>query len=143
MKLMPFIATFFTGVLLTLAIVAFTKTVNFGDGYIIEHEKEIAKVEPGSHNGGGLTSAYSFFTKAPDLKLIFRKRVLRPGSSIGYHLQKEDEIYYIAEGHGELTMNGEKIAVRAGDAILTRGGNSHGLKPVDNDSLTVIINYNK
>jgi mannose-6-phosphate isomerase-like protein (cupin superfamily) len=143
MKLMAFITPFFTGVLLTLAIVAFTKTINTEDGYIIEHEKEIGTEEPGSHNGGGLTTAYSFFTKAADLKLIFRKRVLRPGSSIGYHLQKEDEIYYIAEGHGELTMNGKKIAVRAGDAILTRGGNSHGLKPVNNDSLTVIINYNK
>jgi mannose-6-phosphate isomerase-like protein (cupin superfamily) len=69
--------------------------------------------------------------------------VLRPGSSIGYHLQEKDEIYYIADGHGELTMNGTEIPVSAGDAILTRAGNSHGLKPIGNDSLTVIINYNK
>ena len=141
MKSMRVIAPFFTGVLLTLAVIAFTRT-NV-EGYIIEHEKEIAKEEPGSHNGGGLTTAYSFFSKISDLKLIFRKRILRPGSSIGYHLQKEDEIYYIAGGHGELTMNGKKILVSAGDAILTRGGNSHGLKPLGNDSLTVIINYNK
>ena len=143
MKLMPVIAAFFTGILLTLAIVAFTKTVKSEDGYIIEHEGEIKKEEPGSHNGGGLTTAYSFFSKVSDLKLVFRKRVLRPGSSIGYHLQKEDEIYYIADGKGELTMNGKKIPVKPGDAILTRGGNSHGLKPVGNDSLIVIINYNK
>ena|SRR5215213_1516361 len=143
MKLMQIIAAFFTGTLLTLAIVAFTKTVKNEDGYTIEHERDIEKAEPGSHNGGGMTTAYSFFSKVSDLKLVFRKRVLRPGSSIGYHLQKEDEIYYIADGQGELTMNGKKIPVTAGDAILTRGGNSHGLKPVDNDSLTVIINYDK
>lgn len=143
MKPMPVIASFFTGIFLTLAIVAFTKTRQDDEGYIIEHEKDIAKQEPGSHNGGGLTTAYSFFSKVADLKLVFRKRTLYPGSSIGYHLQKEDEIYYIAKGHGELTMNGKKILVNEGDAILTRGGNSHGLKPVGNDSLTVIINYNK
>jgi len=143
MKFPKIIASFFTGVLLTLAIVAFTKTRNNDDGYIIEHESNIAKQEPGSHNGGGTTTAYSFFSKAADLKLIFRKRVLHPGSSIGYHLQKEDEIYYIVSGHGELTMNGKIIPVNAGDAILTRPGNSHGLKPVGNDSLVVIINYNK
>ena len=40
-------------------------------------------------------------------------------------------------------MNGKKINVTAGDAILTRPGNSHGLKLVGNDSLTLIINYNK
>jgi mannose-6-phosphate isomerase-like protein (cupin superfamily) len=137
------LAWFFTGVLVTLTVVAFTRAHKNERDYIIEHEKEIAKEEPGSHNGGGLSTAYSFFSKAGDLKLVFRKRVLRAGSSIGYHLQKEDEIYYIAAGRGELTMNGKQIPVTAGDAILTRSGNWHGLKPVDDDSLTVIINYNK
>jgi mannose-6-phosphate isomerase-like protein (cupin superfamily) len=75
--------------------------------------------------------------------LIFRKRILRPGSSIGYHLREKDEIYYIVSGRGELTLNGKAIVVNAGDAILTRASNSHRLKPIDNDSLVVIINYNK
>jgi mannose-6-phosphate isomerase-like protein (cupin superfamily) len=134
---------FFTGVLVTLTVVAFTKLQKDDGDYLIEHEKDIAKEEPGSHNGGGLSTAYSFFSNVKDLKLIFRKRVLRPGSSIGYHLQKEDEIYYIAGGQGVLTMNGKQILVAAGDAILTRSGNWHALKPVGDDSLTVIINYNK
>jgi mannose-6-phosphate isomerase-like protein (cupin superfamily) len=137
------LASFFTGVLVMFAVVAFTKTHKDQGDYIIEHEKDIAKEEPGSHNGGGLSTAYSFFSKVNDFKLVFRKRVLRPGSSIGYHLQQDDEIYYIAAGHGELTMNGKQIPVAAGDAILTRSGNWHGLKPVGSDSLTVIINYNK
>jgi hypothetical protein len=63
MKVLPVIASFFTGILLTSAIVAFTKTHQNNDGYTIEHEKEIAKQEQGSHNGGGLTTAYSFFSK--------------------------------------------------------------------------------
>ena len=80
-------------------------------GYILEHEKDIAKNEPGPHEGSGTTTAYSFFTKATASKLVFRKRVLHPGSSIGYHLQKEEEIYYILSGAGEMTMNNEKFTV--------------------------------
>ncbi|HZX58960.1 MAG TPA: cupin domain-containing protein, partial [Mucilaginibacter sp.] len=88
--------------------------------YILEHEKDIAKTEPGTHNGGGSTVGYSFFSKADGLKMTFRKRVLHQGSAIGYHLQKEDEIYYIISGSGEMQMNGKTFPVKAGDAILTR-----------------------
>ena len=61
-------------------------------GYILEHEKDLAAEQPGPHSGGSNTTAYNFFSKAPDFKLAFRKRILYAGSSIGYHLQKEDEI---------------------------------------------------
>ena len=61
-------------------------------GYVLERDKEVAKNEPGTHNGGGETVGYSFFSKTPNLKLVFRKRSFKPGSAIGYHLQREDEI---------------------------------------------------
>jgi mannose-6-phosphate isomerase-like protein (cupin superfamily) len=109
--------------------------------YILEHEKDIAKAEPGTHNGGGSTTGYSFFTKANNLKMTFRKRVLHPGSAIGYHLQKEDEVYYIISGTGEMRMNGKSFPVEAGDAILTRPGSSHGLKQTGKDDLVIIITY--
>jgi mannose-6-phosphate isomerase-like protein (cupin superfamily) len=109
--------------------------------YILEHEKDIAKNEAGTHNGGGSTVGYSFFSKADGLKMTFRKRVLHPGSAIGYHLQKEDEIYYIISGTGEVQMNGKTFPVKAGDAILTRPGSSHGLKQTGKDDLIIIINY--
>ena len=88
-----------------------------------------------------MSTAYSFFAKASDLALAFRKRVLKPGSAIGYHLQKEDEIYYIVSGTGVMKMNGDSFAVKAGDAILTRPGSSHALRQSGTDSLAVIINY--
>ena len=109
--------------------------------YILEHEKEIAKTEPGTHNGGGNTTGCSFFSGAKNLKMVFRKRVLLPGSAIGYHLQMEDEIYYIISGTGEMQMNGKTFTVREGDAILTRPGSSHGLKQTGKDDLTIIIAY--
>ena len=112
-------------------------------GYILEHEKDIAIAEPGSHNGGGNSTAHKFFKAATNSKLQFTKRVLHPGSAIGYHLQKEEEIYYIASGTGEMQMNGEIFMVQTGDAILTLAGSSHGLKQTGKDDLVVIINYEK
>jgi quercetin dioxygenase-like cupin family protein len=111
------------------------------NGYIIDHEKDIKVKEPGPHNGGGSTAAFPFFSKVKNVKMAFRKRILHPGSSIGYHLQKEQEIYYILSGNGELQMNGKTIAVTAGDAILTLPGSSHGLKPAGNEDLAVLITY--
>ena len=110
-------------------------------GYILEHEKDIAKEEPGPHNEIGMTTGYSFFSKAAELKIVFRKRILKPGSSIGYHLQKDDEIYYIISGTGIMKMNGKSFTVKAGDAILTRPGSSHDLQQTGQEDLAIIINY--
>jgi len=112
-------------------------------GYILEHEKDIAINEPGPHNGGGNSTAHKFFKGATTSKLQFTKRILHSGSAIGYHFQKEEEIYYIVSGTGEMKMNGETFTVTTGDAILTLPGSSHGLKQTGKDDLVVIINYEK
>lgn len=142
-KLLPItivaIIFFAAGVLVTSA---FAKQKQ-EPGYIVEHEKDIAADQPGPHKGGGNSTAYNFFSNANDCKLVFRKRVLHPGSAIGYHLQMEDEIYYIIDGTGEMNMNGKTFEVSAGDAILTRPGNTHGLKQTGNNDLVVLINYEK
>lgn len=110
-------------------------------GYILERDADVLKPEPGTHNGGGQTIGYSFFAKAPGLRLVFRKRALKPGSGIGYHLQKEDEIYYVLSGRGVMTIDDKPFDVKAGDAILTRPGSSHGLKQAGSEDLVIMINY--
>lgn len=110
-------------------------------GYILEHEKDLAREQPSPHDGIGMSTGYFFFANAPGLKLSFRKRVLKKGSAIGYHLQKEDEIYYIESGTGMMKMNNDSFAVKAGDAVLTRPGSSHGLQQTGNKELIVIITY--
>ena len=100
-----------------------------------------ATAEPGPHSGGGQTTAYSFFKTTPGLKLVFRKRALKPGSAIGYHEQTEDEIYYVLSGRGQMTLDGKTVEVGPGTAILTRTGSSHGLKQVGTDDLVILINY--
>ncbi|MCK7596491.1 cupin domain-containing protein [Microbulbifer sp. CAU 1566] len=113
------------------------------DGYIIERETEIATQQPGPHKGGGETTGFSFFADAPSMDTVFKKRILHPGSAIGYHEQHKDEIYYVVSGSGELTMNGQKSEVGPGTAILTRPGNSHGLRQTGKDDLVIFIVYRK
>jgi mannose-6-phosphate isomerase-like protein (cupin superfamily) len=129
-------------------IIVFVACISFAFGkkaqqpvYILEHEKDIGVQQPGPHDGGGSTIGYSFFSKAQDLKLVFRKRVLRSDAAIGYHLQTEDEIYYIVSGEGIMKMNDKTFPVHAGDAILIRPGNSHGLQQTGKEDLVVIVNY--
>jgi len=111
--------------------------------FILQNDKDVAKKEAGTHNGGGETIGYNFFANAKNLKTIFRKRTLKSGSAIGYHLQKEDEIYYVISGNGKMKMNGETFAVKPGDAILTRPGSSHSIEPNPDNDLTILIVYEK
>ena len=110
-------------------------------GYIVERDADVRKAEPGTHNGGGETVGYSFFAKAPKFSLVFRKRALRPGAAIGYHLQQEDEIYYVLSGRGTMTVDDKNFDVGPGTAILTRPGSSHGLKQIGSEDLVLLINY--
>lgn len=112
-------------------------------GYIIEHDADVAKQEPGTHNGGGQTVGYSFFGKVPNLKLVFRKRALKPGSGIGLHEQQEDEIYYVLSGTGTMTLDGKTVDITPGTAVLTRTGSSHSLKQTGSEDLVILINYEK
>lgn len=135
----------FNGGCLTLAalvvFISFSAGRYYQEQYILEHEKDIAVEQPGPHDGGGISVAHNFFAKAKGLKVAFRKRVLKPGSAIGYHRQPEDEIYYILSGKGKMQMNGRTFMVKAGDAILTRPGSSHGLSQTGSEDLALIISY--
>jgi mannose-6-phosphate isomerase-like protein (cupin superfamily) len=110
-------------------------------GFIVQHDAEIAKNEPGTHNGGGQTIGYSFFDKTPGMKFVFRKRALHPGAGVGPHEQHEDEIYYVLSGRGVMTVDDTKVDMTPGTAVLTRPGSSHSLKQAGSDDLVVLISY--
>jgi quercetin dioxygenase-like cupin family protein len=110
-------------------------------GYVLEQDADVAVNEPGTHDGGGDTIGYSFFRNVPNLELVFRKRAFKPGSAIGYHLQPEDEIYYVLSGRGVMTIDGASFEVGAGTAVLTRSGSSHGLKQTGSEDLVILINH--
>ncbi len=112
------------------------------DSYV-QNERDIAIEQPGPHEGLGKTTAYPFFEQAEGFDLIFRKRALHPGATIGAHTNDKDEIYYILSGKGELTLQGKTREVSPGDAILTRKGDSHALKQLGSEDLLIFIVYRK
>ena len=132
---------FAAGLLVGGAVMRLTAQAPAKGGYIIQHDADIAKSEPGTHNGGGMTVGYSFFDKTPGMKFVFRKRALKPGAGIGYHEQKEDEVYYVLSGKGVMTLDDKPHDIGPGTAILTRPGSSHGLKQVGSEDLVILISY--
>lgn len=112
------------------------------DSYV-QNERDIATEQPGPHEGLGTTTAYPFFERAENFDLIFRKRALHPGATIGAHTNDKDEIYYVLSGKGELTLQGKTREVGPGDAILTRNGDSHALKQLGTEDLVIFIVYRK
>jgi mannose-6-phosphate isomerase-like protein (cupin superfamily) len=110
-------------------------------GFIVQHDAEVAKNEPGTHDGGGQTIGYSFFDKTPGMKFVFRKRALHPGAGVGHHEQHEDEVYYVLSGKGVMTVDGTPVDMTPGTAVLTRPGSTHSLKQVGGDDLVVLISY--
>lgn len=111
------------------------------DPHAIEQDSDVALEQPGPHDGGGNTTGYTFFADQENLNLVFKKRELHPGAAIGYHPHDKDEIYYVLSGTGELTMNGVVSTVGPGTAILTRPGDSHGLRQVGEQDLVIFIVY--
>jgi mannose-6-phosphate isomerase-like protein (cupin superfamily) len=134
------ITSILAGILIGAAALAAAQHAAKG-GYIIERDADVAKTEPGTHNGGGQTIGYSFFANTPKMPFVFRKRAMKPGSGIGYHEQKEDEVYYVVSGKGVMTLDDKPVDVGPGTAILTRPGSSHGLKQAGNEDLVIVIAY--
>ena len=134
--------------LLALSLLFFSQSFaqTFDDKkYIIQREDSLAQVStPPPHHGEGSSVGYHFFKDVGDFKNVFKKRVLKPGSSMGYHQQKEDEIYYVLSGVAEMKLNEKTYKVKSGDAILTRTGSSHGIRNLsDREDLVLFIIYDK
>ena len=70
---------------------------------------------------------------------------LQPGHSIGSHTHdSEAEYYFIHSGSGIVNDNGVDKPIKAGDAIITKDGASHGLRNTGNVPLVfyaVIVTY--
>ena len=69
---------------------------------------------------------------------------VEPGCSIGAHAHDPDfEIYYVLEGELKMDDNGTERVLRAGDAMLTKNGESHDVENRTNKAarlLAIVIN---
>lgn len=128
---------------LLLCLIAIPAVADATHASYVEQEKDIAVEQPGPHDGDGTTTAYPFFADAEGLRFVFRKRALHPGASIGLHVNDKDEVYYVMSGRGELTLQGVVREIGPGDAVLTRAGDSHGLRQVGDEDLVILVAYPK
>lgn len=97
---------------------------------ILKNQNEAVKREKLGGTGKGLAKAFP--VSIPDQNGAFTMTTrleLEPGSSIGYHRHVDnEEVYFIMAGEGLYTEEGESLAVKAGDMMLCRRGNSHGIE---------------
>jgi mannose-6-phosphate isomerase-like protein (cupin superfamily) len=109
--------------------------------FFVRTDSQSAKVEPAPHAGTGTTTAYRYFDDVTDARVIFRKRALPKGASIGMHVLSHDEVYYIVRGRGELTVDDTKRQVGPDTAIFMHEGADVGIRQIGNEDLVLIVSY--
>lgn len=68
------------------------------------------------------------------------EELLPPGAAVGrhYHLETE-EIYYILDGAGEMTIGAETQAVEGGDCILIPRGEIHSIRNTGERTMRLLL----
>ena len=63
-----------------------------------------------------------------------------PGQEHELHTHaRQDKLYYVLEGRGEVTVEEERTAIGAGDLVLARSGEKHALKNPGPERLVVMV----
>lgn len=109
--------------------------------FFVREDAAVTKTEPGPHQGSGQTTAYRYFDDVTDARVIFRKRALHRGASIGMHVLKHDEVYYIVSGRGELRVDDKRVEVGPNTAVFMHEGADVGIWQKGDADLVVIIAY--
>jgi len=104
-------------------------------------DANVTREEPGPHEGTGTTTAYRYFDDVPDAKVIFRKRALHPGASIGMHVLTHDEVYYVVSGRGELKVDDTTVEVGPNSATFMHEGADVGIRQIGDEDLVLIVAY--
>jgi quercetin dioxygenase-like cupin family protein len=134
LKLLPVPLAFVAGVAVCAAAV-------HKPAFLVKHDSEVMAKEAGPHEGTGQTTAYRYFDSLKDAKVIFRKRALHAGASIGVHKLTHDEVYYVVSGRGELTAEGTRQELSPGTAAFMYENTSVGIKQLGNEDLVIIVTY--
>lgn len=108
---------------------------------VVVDEQQTVRDEPPPHGAIGMSTAYRISDGIEGRTMEFRKRVLHPGAAIGPHRIAHDEVYYVLDGEGEVTSDGERQALRPGSAAYLFDGAIVGITQQGARPLTLIIAY--
>ena len=109
--------------------------------FYVRNDAEVTKAEPPPHNGAGQSTAYRYFDDVGDAGVIFRKRALHQGASIGMHVLEHDEVYYVVSGAGEVRVDDRRVDVGSGAAIFMYEGADVGIWQKGDEDLVIIVAY--
>ncbi len=107
---------------------------------LLRGEEIPSVLQPACHGGAGSLTGTPFLGALTGRTLAFAQDALLPaGASIGCHTHHtNEEFYYLLAGQGELTFDGERFAVQAGDFCFCPVGHSHGLLAVEDCRLLIV-----
>lgn len=108
---------------------------------VIVAEEDVKVDEAPPHGKIGMSTAWRISDAVPVRAFEFRKRALHPGSAIGLHPIKHDEIYYVLSGEGVVHSDGEEQTLTAGMAAYLYTGAVVGIRQVGAEPLVLIIAY--
>lgn len=79
-------------------------------------------------------------TTSPITQCSLAEELLPPGATVTpHHHRTTEEIYYVLEGDGEMTIAGETQAVGPGDAIFIPTGSVHTLRNVGSTPMRIVL----
>jgi mannose-6-phosphate isomerase-like protein (cupin superfamily) len=107
----------------------------------IRQDSEVTRVETPPHSGTGKSTAYRYFDDVKDARVIFRKRTLHRGASIGMHVLGHDEVYYVVSGRGKFKIDDIERDVGPNTAIFMHEGADVGIWQSGAEDLVLIISY--
>ncbi len=109
--------------------------------FFVRTDAQSAHVETPPHDGKGQSTAYRYFDDVKDARVIFRKRALHKGASIGMHVLAHDEVYYVVSGRGEVTVDDTTREVGPDTAMFMHEGADVGIRQLGEADLVVIVSY--
>lgn len=91
--------------------------------------------------GFGSSSLASGYSDDFDTLVNFVHETIMPaGTTIGLHLHEgSEELYYIIEGKGEMTVDGTVFVMEPGDVCLTKSGSSHAFRNIGDKDIRMIV----
>ena len=139
-RVISVVAVTCVAVLATAAIAA-DASRHVRNRFWVKQDPAVKKAETPPHGGVGMSTAYRYFDDVPDQRVIFRKRALHKGASIGMHVLTHDEVYYVVSGRGLLTVDDANREVGPDTAIFMHEGADVGIKQLGDEDLVIIISY--
>ncbi len=100
------------------------------------------RAEEQAHDGNGLVEVYRAMTSSDFVCPwnFVAYAVLPPSATIGLHRHEdEEELFFVLEGEGLVTIDEEQQRVVKGDLILTPLGGTHGMINNSSQNMALLV----